>query len=202
MTSQAHATAQIHVWSDYVCPFCLIADELIDRAVADQPSVQVVHHPWELRPHPTPTLRPEDPYLPDIWQRAVYPMARRYGVPMTLPTVSPQPYTEPAFRGAQYAADRGVSRAYHRRLLTAFFQEDQDIGERTVLTALAAEIGLDGDGFTAALDDPRYAAGHREALAEGRRLGITVVPTILVGGRRIDGVATEDVLRRALGEAA
>ncbi|QBI51887.1 DsbA family oxidoreductase [Streptomonospora litoralis] len=192
---------RIHVWSDYVCPFCLIADELIDRAIDGRSDVEVVHHPHELRPYPTPTLRPEDAYLPDIWQRVVYPMARRYGVAMSLPTVSPQPYTGPAFRGAQFAADHGVGDAYHRRLMSAFFQEDLDIGDRGVLARLAAEIGLDGTAYSAALDQPEYAERHRRASAESAQADIAVVPTILIGARRIEGVAAEGVIRRALDEA-
>lgn len=194
--------AQIHIWSDYVCPFCLIADELIDRAINDRPEVEVVHHAHELRPHPTPTLRPEDPYLPDIWQRAVYPMSRRHEVPMRLPSISPQPNTELAFRGAQYAADHGQAGAYHRRLMTAFFREDLDIGDREILAGLAGEVGLAPASYTVALDDQAYAERHRLALVESTRMEITVVPTIVIGGRRIEGVATEGVIRRALDEAA
>jgi predicted DsbA family dithiol-disulfide isomerase len=195
-------TAQIHVWSDYVCPFCLIAEELIDRAITDRPDVEIVHHAHELRPRPTPTLRPEDPYLPDIWQRAVYPMARRHDVSIALPSISPQPYTELAFRGAQYAADQGRADAYHRRLFTAFFREDLDVGDREVLTLLAEDVGLDPATYAAALDNPEYVLRHQQALAESARMDIRVVPTIVIEGRRIEGVATERVIRRALDEAA
>jgi len=194
-------TTQIDVWSDYVCPFCLIADEVIERAVLDRPDVEVIHHAHELRPHPTPTLRPENPYLPDIWQRAVYPMARRHEVAVRLPTISPQPYTELAFRGAQYALEQGRAGVYHRRVMAAFFRENLDIGDRVVLARLAEEAGFDPAAYDAALDDQEYAERHRQALAESARLDIAVVPTIIIGARRIEGVATEDVIRRALNEA-
>ncbi|MBA4863834.1 DsbA family protein [Streptomyces sp. PSKA54] len=195
-------TAQIHVWSDYVCPFCLIADEVIERAIIDRPDVEVVHHAHELRPHPTPTLRVEDPYLPDIWQRAVYPMARRHEVPMRLPTISPQPYTELAFRGAQYALEQSRADVYHRRVMTAFFRENLDIGDRVILARLAEEAGLAPAAYAAALEDEDYAERHRQALAESARMDITVVPTIIIGARRIEGVATEGVIRGALDEAS
>lgn len=193
---------RLHIWSDYVCPFCLIAQELIDRVMAQRPGVEVVHHPYELRRHPAPTLRPEDDYLPNIWRRAVLPMARRHGVPLALPTISPQPYTETAFVGAQYAADQGMAGGYHRRLLTAFFREHLDIGNRQVLVELAREVGLDSAGFLGALDSAERRQEHRRALSEASRLGITVVPTIIIGDRRIEGVAEEGVLLRAIDEAA
>ncbi|MFC7343235.1 DsbA family oxidoreductase [Saccharopolyspora griseoalba] len=195
-------TDQIHVWSDYVCPFCLIADEVIERAIADRPDVEVVHHAHELRPHPTPTLRPEDSYLPDIWRRAVYPMARRHQVSVRLPTISPQPCTELAFRGAQYASEQNRADVYHRRVMTAFFREGLDIDDPVVLARVAEEAGLDPAAYAAALDDQEYAERHRKALALSARMGITVVPTILVGARRVEGIATEGVIRRALREAS
>ncbi|MFI8852467.1 DsbA family protein [Streptomyces sp. 891-h] len=193
---------QIHVWSDYVCPFCLIADELIERTIAGRADVEVVHHAHELRPHPTPTLRPEDAYLPDIWTRAVHPMARRHQVPMTLPSISPQPYTALAFQGAQYAAAHGAARAYHRRVMTAFFRENRDIGDRDALADLATDVGLDRAGYLDALDDDAYAQRHRLALDESAAMGITVVPTLVIGRRRIEGVAAEGVIARALDEDA
>lgn len=193
---------QIHVWSDYVCPFCLIADELIERAICGRSDVEVVHHAHELRPCPTPTLRPEDPYLPRIWAQAVYPMASRHRVPMTLPSVSPQPYTAMAFRGSLYAADHGVAHAYHRRIMTALFQENRDIGDEDTLAQLAADVGLDRAACLSALEDHDYARRHAQALDESAATGITVVPTIVIGPRRIEGVATEGVILRALAEDA
>ncbi|MFF1555473.1 DsbA family protein [Rhodococcus erythropolis] len=195
-------TVEIHIWSDYVCPFCLIAEELIEHAIADRANVEVVHHAHELRPYPMPTLRPEDEYLPDIWQRTVYPMTRHHEVDMMLPSLSPQPYTTLAFRGAQYADDLGLGRGYHRRMMTAFFQEDLDIGDREVLTRLAEKIGLDPVAYSAALDLDEYAQRHRRALAESEQMQISVVPTIVIGERRITGVATENVIQRALDKAA
>lgn len=86
--------------------------------------------------------------------------------------------------------------------MTAFFRENVDIGDRVVLARLAQEAGLDPAAYAAALDDEEYAERHRQALAESARMDITVVPTIVIGTRRIEGVATEGVISRALDEAS
>ena len=93
--------------------------------------------PFELRPEPHPTLRPEGEYLQRAWQQSVYPIARRMGVPIKLPPVSPQPHTYLAFEGYQYAKDYGKGNDYNHRVLEAFFVEGQDIGQIGVLTGLA-----------------------------------------------------------------
>lgn len=193
---------KIKIWSDYVCPFCMLAEGPLEEAIDGiGVEVEVEWMPFELRPHPQPTLRPEDDYLPRIWRGAVYPMARRLGVDITLPTVSPQPYTALAFEGYQYAADRDLGTAYTRRMFRAFFQESQDLGQLDVLVALAGEIGLDEAEFRAALTEGTYRARHQEALREAEAHRVQAVPTLLVGDARIEGVPSAAQLRKAILDA-
>ncbi|MFG2844372.1 DsbA family protein [Kitasatospora sp. NPDC048296] len=201
MTETTTGTIGVRVWSDYVCPFCMLAEGPLHEATRDL-DVEIEWMPFELRPHPTPTLRPEDPYLPAIWERAVYPMARRMGVDITLPTVSPQPYTRLAFEGYQYAAEHGRAAEYTPRVLRAFFQENRDIGRTEVLADIASELGLDGADFTAALTAGSYNAAHQDALRTAEAFRISVAPTIIIDGRhRIEGVPTVAQIRKAVLDA-
>ena len=141
--------------------------------------------PFELRPEPHPTLRPEGEYLRRAWEQSVYPLARRLGVPITLPKVSPQPHTHLAFEGYQYARDHGKGNEYNRRVLEAFFVEGRDIGDTGVLTGLAGEVGLDPKEFEAALRTRKYREAHRRALRHAyREAGVTGVPVDDRPGRR------------------
>src|SRR6201985_1248038 len=103
--------------------------------------------PFELRPYPEETLRPEGDSLRRAWRQSVYPIARRMGVPIKLPTVSPQPHSHLAFEGFQYAREQGRGNEYNHRVLEAFFVESQDIGDIGVLTKLAGEVVLDEKEF-------------------------------------------------------
>ena len=49
----------IKVYSDYVCPFCFLAEFPLQEAIRGK-DVAVEWMPFELRPEPTPTLRPGD----------------------------------------------------------------------------------------------------------------------------------------------
>src|ERR1041384_1670711 len=98
--------------------------------------------PFELRPFPNPTLKPDGDYLQRAWQESVYPLARRMGVAIKLPQGSPQPHTHLAFEGYQYANQHGKGNEYNHQILKAFFVESQDIGNIDVLTKLAGEVGL------------------------------------------------------------
>lgn len=189
---------RIQVWSDYVCPFCMLAEGPLREGTSGL-DAGIEWMPFELRPHPQPTLRPEDDYLPAIWERAVYPAARRLRVDLTLPTVSPQPYTRLAFEGYRYAAAHGLGQQYNSRVFQAFFQEDRDIGRPEVLAGLAGELGMDTGEFGAALCSGVYAEAHRQALREAAVHQVSVAPTILVGGtHRIEGIPDPAQLRRAV----
>lgn len=186
------------VYFDYVCPYCLLAEDTIVTVAADA-GAKVSWRPYELRPCPNPTLRPEDDYLPRVWRNSVYPMAKRLGVPITLPTISPQPYTHLAFEGAQYAGAHGRAEDYHKAVLRAFFQSNRDIGRPEVLADIAAQVGLDASDFAAALAERRYAENHRAELARSYAAGVRAVPTVDIGGDRFEGVPDRGALRDALG---
>jgi len=132
---------KIQVWTDFVCPFCLLGESIIEKAIEGL-NVEVEWMPFELRPYPTPTLKPEDEYLPRVWKASVYPMAERLGVPIQLPTVSPQPYTRKAFLGLQYAKQQGKGNEYTTAVMKAFFQQNLNIGEDQVLKNILANLGL------------------------------------------------------------
>jgi predicted DsbA family dithiol-disulfide isomerase len=190
-------SATIEVFSDFVCPFCYLAEQPLADAV-EGTDVQISWQPFELRPEPTPTLRPDGDYLQSTWQQVVYPMAERMGVPIVLPRVSPQPYSRLAFEGFAYAAERGLGQRYTEQIFRAFFVQQRDIGRPEVLTEVAAQLGLDADDFRAALDSGRYAATHQRALRRAHELEITVVPTILTNGRRLEGMPSAEALHELL----
>ena len=190
----------IEVFSDFVCPFCYLAEQPLADAV-EGTDLHISWQPFELRPEPTPTLRPEGDYLRSTWQQVVYPMAERMGVPIVLPRISPQPYSRLAFEGFAYAAERDLGQRYTEQIFRVFFVQQRDIGQPDVLTDVAAQLGLDAEDFRTALDIGRYSAVHQRALRRAHELDITVVPTILFNGRRLEGMPSPQALHQLLNGA-
>ena len=158
--------------------------------------------PFELRPEPNETLRPEGEYLQKAWAQSVYPMAERLGVSIKLPAVSPQPHTRLAFEGYQYAKERGKAGEYNERVFRAFFQEGQDIGKVEVLAKLAEELGLDAEELGEALRSGKYRERHRQALRRAyREQGVTAVPTFVIGDWVLEGVQPTEMLERTIAAA-
>lgn len=157
--------------------------------------------PFELRPEPNPTLRPEGEYLRRAWSQSVYPLAERMGVPIALPPISPQPHTHLAFEGYQYAREHGMGNDYNHRVLEAFFVEGRDIGDVGVLTTLAGEVGLDGEEFEDALRSRTYREAHRQALRHAyEEVGVSGVPMFVIGGRALSGLQDQETLEAVIRE--
>ena len=190
----------ITVYSDYVCPYCLLAEQVLADAIGDR-DIRINWRAFELRPDPAPTLRPEDPYLPTVWNQSIYPLAKRLGVPIQLPSISPQPRTAKAFELLAMAQDQGLDHEYSMRVLRAFFQENRDIGNPDVLVALAVDAGLDVNEARQALESGAYIERHREALRHAHAdMAITSVPTIVVGKQIFRGTPPLDALRQAINQ--
>jgi predicted DsbA family dithiol-disulfide isomerase len=157
--------------------------------------------PFEPRPEPHPTLRPEGDYLRRAWQQSVYPIARQVGVPIRLPPVSPQLHTHLAFEGFQYAKAHGKGNDYNQRVLQAFFMEGQDIGKSDVLTRLAGEVGLNEQEFEEALRTRKYRGAHQRALRHAyEEAGVTGVPMFVIGERVLTGLQDRRTLQAVIDE--
>jgi predicted DsbA family dithiol-disulfide isomerase len=191
-------TAKIKIYSDYVCPFCLLAKKPMDEAIEGK-DVEVEWMPYELRPYPNETLKPEEHYLQSTWKQSVFPMAEQMGIDIILPSVSPQPHTHLAFEGYQYAKEQGKGNEYNDRMLRAFFQEDQDIGDIEILTRLASEIGLDEIEYREALETRKYKEAHQKALQHAyKEAGITAVPTFVIGDTKVAGIRSKETLEQII----
>lgn len=121
------------------------------------------------------------------------------GVPIKLPTVSPQPHTHTAFEGFQFAQEHGKGVEYNHRVLTAFFVESQDIGNIGVLTKLAGEVGLDEKDFEEALKSRKYRELHQQALRHAyEEAGGTGVPMFVIGDQMLTGLQDRETLEAVI----
>ena len=193
--------------TDYVCPYCLVAKEALNRALEiTGQQVTFRMQPFELTPEPRERV--------DTWndprRRAGYKVleepCRKLDLPMKLPPrVIPRPYTRLAFEGWFYACEFGRGEEYSDAVYRAYFLEEQDIGEISVLTALAKKVGLDPDGFAEALRNGVYTAEERSSVAYAREvLKPTGVPTVYLNGEKVmlSRYTVEEMLDLLLGAAA
>ena len=160
--------------------------------------------PFELRPEPTPTLRPDSDYLQKAWNNSIYPMAKQLGVEMHLPAVSPQPHTRLAHEGMLFARKNGgdpIANAYNDAVFRAFFVDSKDIGDPKVLACIAADVGLDPDKFAEALESGEFTDVHRYLLQHAtREMRVEAVPSMVIGKQILRGLYPQEVISAVLEE--
>lgn len=191
---------KIKVYVDLVCPYCFFAEQIIERISEEKGNeMDVEWMPYELRPYPTPTLKPEGDYLSKVWDSSVLPMAKQLGIKIILPEISPQPYTELAFEGFQFAKEKGLEKEYLSGVFKSFFQLGLDIGNVIILTEVITDIGLDAVDFRIAMEERKYKQAHQNALKHAyQEMDIKAVPSFLIGNKFIPGLVREEGLLKII----
>ncbi len=190
----------LDVFSDYVCPFCRLAEPALHELLKDTPGVDVRWRSFELRPNTMPPLDPKAEYLQRVWESSVLPLAARLGVPMTLPPV--QPRTRRTHEAAHWARSIGRFDEYHSAILAAFFERGENIGEVDVLVALADALGMPGAELRAALVSRAFEQHVIDDEDEARDLDVGSVPALIADGKfGVIGAQPVDVLRDLVARA-
>ena len=190
----------LEVFSDYVCPFCRLAEPALLELLKDTPDVDVRWRSFELRPNTMPPLDPKAEYLQRVWESSVLPLAAKLGVSMTLPPV--QPRTRRTHEAAQWARSIGRFDEYHSAILAAFFERGQDIGEVDVLVELADGLGMPAEELRAALVSRAFEQQVIDDEDEARDLDVGSVPAFIANGKfGVIGVQPVDVLRDLVARA-
>ena len=190
----------LEVFSDYVCPFCRLAEPALHELLEDASDVEVIWRSFELRPNTVPPLDPNAEYLQRVWEASVYPLAEKLGVTMKLPPV--QPRTRRTHEAAHWARSIGRFEEYHHALLTAFFERGENIGEVDVLVALADALGMPSGELRRALAAYEFEQHVIDDEELAKQTDVGSVPAFIANGRYgVIGVQPVEVLRQLVDRA-
>jgi predicted DsbA family dithiol-disulfide isomerase len=203
------ADLKIDVWTDVVCPWCLVGSERLDQAIAKLPAgttVDVENHPFYLDPN-TPAegydvaemLRTKYGRDPREMQGRVEDEARKAGLALDL-SQQPRSYpTKKAHTLTRLARDKGTQHALANAIAAAYFLEHRLINEDEVLADIAEQHGFTRQEALAIIADPE-ALARTEALAQAAaRNGIQGVPFFVLQGKyALSGAQPQEVFDGAL----
>ena len=86
-----------------------------------------------------------------------------------------------------WAEAEGRGDAFHHAAFKAYFAEGKNLAEPSVLMELAQAAGLSRDGAGKVIRERTFSAAVDRDWAASRRMGITAVPTFVMGERRLVG---------------
>ena len=88
-----------------------------------------------------------------------------------------------ALRVTELAREHGLHQAVHDRLMDAYWNEAQNIGDPDVLRELAIDAGLDATGVDEVIAGDRFRDRVQGLTAQAVSIGITGVPGFLLDRR-------------------
>ena len=130
-------------------------------------------------------------------------LGRREGVAFSFDRIRRTPSSVDAHRLVRHAARFGRADALVEALFSVHFSEGYDIGDHSVLIAIATACGLSGVETAAFLASDEDADTVHADNLRAHRLGINGVPCFVIGGRHaIAGAQEPEVIERLLDVAA
>jgi len=194
----------VTVFSDYICPFCYIGDRRLSR-LSEHFDLTVDWRFLEIHPDTPPEGMPVSMlgYPPEQWRRMMEHLSRMAGEENI--SLAEREITTNSHRAlllAEAVREEGAEmfRSLSGKLFAAFFAEGRNIGDDSVLRTLAEEAGVRPEVVERAWSEPSYEEkllANREIAAQ---LGITGVPTFLIGNRILAGAVPAQMLLDAARE--
>ena len=200
----------IEVVHDLVCPWCFLGLRRLLRTLRRRPdlSSELTWRPFLLNPDMPRAGMPRGDYVlrkfgGEERARRLYAsiaeIGRGEGVLFRFDRIVRTPSSVDAHRLVRWAVLYGRGAEMVEALFSAHFTDGRDIGDRSVLVAVAVACGLSGpDAQHFLVSDAEVDAVHGENL-RAHRLGINGVPCFVIGGRHaIAGAQEPEVIERLL----
>ncbi len=185
-------------WFDFICPFCYVSqdrDEILIESGFDVAELPFQAHP-EIPPEGIPVGERRGPMY-----EALERQAKEAGLALNWPARLPNSRTALAVSGWIRRNHPGIARTFNAKLFSAHFELGQDLGDISVVTQYAIELGADEKGLQSALADGSAVKAVSEAEGLARSYGVRGTPAWLLDGTRIDGAIPVHDFRRLVDKA-
>jgi predicted DsbA family dithiol-disulfide isomerase len=204
----------IDIFSDPVCPWCLIGRAHLMAALAARPGhgLTIAWHPFQLDPDIPAEGVARQPHMEAKFGGAaavaranaqVEAAAAQAGVAVDIAAITRRPNTFNAHRLIHWAGLEARQDAVVAGLVRAYWAEGRDIGAAEVLADIAEKAGMERAAvtrlFASNADADEVAA--REAHARAR--GLRAVPTFVIGNAHaVEGAQPAEFWLRVIDELA
>ena len=202
---------EIEVYSDVICPWCLAGKRRLEKALAATGlagEASVTWRPFELNPGMPIEGMERKKYrtakfgnleISQSMDARLIAVGREEGIPFAFDRIERTPNTFEAHRLLWFAQQEGLQSLLMEALFRGYFLEGQNVGDRSVLTAIAAGVGLDAGKF---LGGSGGTEEVRQEEQRARELGINAVPHFILNRRwQLSGAQPPDVMADALRQA-
>ena len=204
---------KIDLYSDIVCPWCIIGQHRLDKVLAERfpdLEVDIEHHPYELQPSAPPEgleltayFRSKGIDISDASVAFARPEAeaRASGLTLTLAKQTHVYRTISAHTLLRAARARGTQHALAGALMDAYFHEQRNVSDPDVLVAIARPFGFTKSEARQFIESPQEQAITEAQVARAHAMGIKSVPTFQIGSLPSVGGQSEDAFAAMIARA-
>lgn len=186
----------LDIMSDPICPWCYIGKTLLDRALETRPDhpFAVAWHPFQLNPDMPTEGMDRRAYLEGKFggkeaavkfYAQIVDHAKNNRIELDVARITRTPNTLDAHRLIHWAGIEERQNAVVDGLFAAYFREGRDIGAPDILADIAQSAGMDGDMVARLLQGDADRAEIQARDAHSRKMGVTSVPTFIIGNRHV-----------------
>ncbi len=203
-------TLTIEITSDFICPWCLVADTRLNRAIEQLETpveIERIWYPFELNPNMPEAGIDRKTYRTNKFGSWEYSQmldaktvqaGKEDGIEFRYDLMKVTPNTLKAHRLTWLAGKDGKATEMVERILRAYFTEGQNIGDVKTLANLAVEVGIDAQKAKAFLLSDEGIQEVKELKKQAIAQNIHSVPTIRIGKEILVGAQSVDVLLAAM----
>ncbi|MFO1107385.1 MAG: DsbA family oxidoreductase [Amaricoccus sp.] len=203
-------STRLDIYSDPVCPWCYLGLATLGRVLGPSHPFAIRWRPFQLDPGIPPEgldrqaylqARFPDPARIDAIHGRLEAMGAEAGIRFRFDRITRAPNTLDAHRLIHWAEPFAAQTAVAAELFRRYFEEGEDISDPSVLRAAAEAAGLDGAAIAQLLAGGADRDTVAAEIAEAGRIGVTAVPTYVLGGRYVlSGAQTDDFWARLIGD--
>lgn len=203
----------IAITSDFICPWCLVAQTRLEQAIAQLNSAIKIERLWlpfELNPQMPAAGMDRKAYrthkfgsweYSQVLDAKTVQATQADSIHFRYDLMIFTPNTLKAHRLTWFAGKQGKATEMAVRILNAYFTEGQNIGNVETLATLAAEIGIDAAQAKALLESEAGIQEVKDLEQQASTQGIYSVPTIRIGQALLSGAQSIEVFLAALQKA-
>ncbi|MDZ4879134.1 MAG: hypothetical protein CLLPBCKN_008572 [Chroococcidiopsis cubana SAG 39.79] len=203
-------TLTIEITLDFICPWCLVVDKRLNRAIEQLKTpieIKRLWYPFELNPTMPEAGMDRKTYRSNKFGSWEYSQALDAqtmqaaigdGIEFRYDLMQVTPNTLKAHRLSWFAEQEGKATEMVERILNAYFTQGQDITNVETLAKLAKEVGLDADKVRAFLNSTEGIEEVKALEEQAASRNIRGVPSIKIGRETIVGAQSVDVFLAAL----
>ena len=192
-------TINVTVYSDYVCPYCYIGGARVKQLQQEYAS-PIVWKSFELHPEaPTGGIPPSMFYQNSPNLKRISENAQQLAADANLQLGDHVIYSNSrlALELGEFAEQSGKGEDFRAAIFDSYFQQIQDMGDKSVLLDVAEEVGLPKEEAAECLSKRTMQTHVDLQIQEARRYGITGVPTFIIGKYMVVGAQPYSVLKQA-----